>query len=92
MYLGVVDITNHLQVLFNTIYKIYIFLNSIEFVAFGFKFSLFGIMFAFVFLVVLIKALRFGFDVGISSDLKSSREENKIEKKAEGRDVLRRKK
>lgn len=108
MLLGAVDITEHLKVLFNVIYEVYKFLNSIEFIAFGYKFTLFGILFGFVFLVILIKALTFGFDTGVRDELKNMREENKedkineysprhrrstkIEKKVVGRSILRREK
>lgn len=80
MLLGAVDITEHLKVLFNVIYEVYKFLNSIEFIAFGYKFTLFGILFGFVFLVILIKALTFGFDTGVRDELKNMREENKEDK------------
>lgn len=83
MFVCAVDITEHLRVLFNTIYQVYNFLASIEFVAFGYTFNLLGLMFGFVFLVILIKALTFGFDTGIRDELKSMREENKEDKISE---------
>ena len=92
MKLMAVDITNHLQMLFNFIYEVYKFLNSIEFTAFGFNFTLLGILLGLIFLIVLIKFLKFGFEEGTRAEISYRRAENRADKKAEGRNVLRSKK
>jgi len=78
MTLVAVDITNILKLLFSTIYNIYLFLNSIEFTAFGYNFTLLGIMIGLLFLIILIKFMRFGFETGLGDEIKSSRAENKL--------------
>ena len=89
MMVLVVDVTKHLKVLFQFVYGIYNFLNSLEFTAFGFRFTLLGLLLGFIFLVVVIKFMKFGFETGVSAEIKYMRAENKKDKKAEGRNVLR---
>lgn len=89
MNLLAVDITNHLQTLFNFIYEVYKFLNSIEFTAFGFNFSLLGILLGLIFLIFLVKFMKFGYEEGARAEISYRRAENRADKKAEGRNVLR---
>lgn len=76
MFVLAVDITQHLQLLFDFVNKIYLFLNSLEISAFGFTFTLLGIFLSLSFLIVLVKFLKFGFEDGPSSSIKYSRVEN----------------
>ena len=77
MLFGAVDITEHLNLIFGFMNDVYACLDSIEFTAFGFHFTLFGILFGSVFLLVIVEFMRFGFLNGGRSELKYLREENK---------------
>ena len=95
MNIGAIDLTNHFQLLFNLIYDLYNFLNSLEFTVFGYTFTYLGVFISFVFLVVLIKFLKFGFEVSISSEIEQRRSENKKDRndsksKSEMRSFMRR--
>ena len=79
----VVDVTGPFSWIFNSIYGIYNFLSSIKFSAFGFTFSFLGLFLAFIFLVVVIKFLKFGFEEGSSSYIHNKRRENAHDKKVE---------
>lgn len=78
-----VDVTGQFQLIFNTINSIYKFLMSLEFTAFGFTFSYLGFLFSFIFLVILIKFLKFGFESGASSYISYKKKENAHDKKVE---------
>ena len=78
-----VDITSHLSSIFDFIYDVYNFLNSLEFTAFGFNFSLLGIFLALIILTALVKFMKFGFEEGASSSIKYRRAENRRDKKIE---------
>lgn len=77
-----VDITEHLTAIFNFIYSIYNFLNEIKFTAFEFEFTLLGIFLSLIFLVILIKFMKFGFEEGADSSIKYHRAENKEKRKS----------
>ena len=76
------DVTKQFQFIFDGINGIYNFLLGVEFTAFGFTFSLLGIFIAFMFLVIVIKFLKFGFEDGVSSVIHYHRKENKKSSKS----------
>lgn len=73
----VVDLTQHLQLIFNFINNVYEFLLNVKFIAFGFEFSLLGIFLALMLLIIVIKFMKFGFESETSSLIRYSRVENK---------------
>ena len=72
-----IDLSSHIQFIFDFIYSIFSYLNSLTFTAFGFTFSYLGIFVAFNFLVLIIKFLKFGFQSSASESIRFSRNENK---------------
>lgn len=73
-----IEVTNQFQFIFDFIGKVYTYLMSIEFTAFGFTFSLLGIIFSLIFASFLISFLKFGFEVGADTGIRYARQENKM--------------
>ncbi len=71
-----IDITGHLSTIFSFFGDVLRFLNGLTFTAFGFEFSYLGIFVSFIFLVFLVKFLKFGIEESVSSSIKYKREEN----------------
>ena len=67
------DVTGIFQNIFNGINQVYIFMSNVRFSAFGFNFSLLGIFLSFMLLVVIIRALKHGFDDEVTSRISFNR-------------------